>query len=183
MQSESHKARISILNYTGVPLHQLSQFLSMADVAVPGDLKAPIACQLARPGGPAAKTQQALAQLMNEDSDLLCFLQARNDAEEGPLSLWWDKWAVQSHVAIQNHGAELFTRVEHACSSFPLALFALDESSLPQFLSTPSCCLDECGSRRVRDWCRAADDEASSALTLRTANIRGMVASSVATHV
>jgi hypothetical protein len=171
MQSDDHKTRISILNYTGVPLHQLSQFLSMADVAAPGDFQTPIACQLARPGGPAAKTQQALAQLMDEGSDLLCFLQAKTHAAGQPWAQWWRKWAVQSHVAIQNYGAELFARVEYPCSSFPLALFALDEASLPQFLATPSCCLDECGSRRVRDWCLAADDEASSVLNLHTASV------------
>lgn len=72
---------------------------------------------------------------------------------------------LRSHCLVMAHGAELFSRVQWQVATFPLALFGMD--NVDTLLRTPDCCLDECGSRRVKTWLRTASPSASRMLSDR----------------
>lgn len=61
---------------------------------------------------------------------------------------------LRSHILVMSHGAEMYSRVQWQVASYPLALFGMD--GVDSLLSTPDCCLDQWGSRRVKAWLRTA---------------------------
>lgn len=162
--------RVSIFNYAGAPLEQFSQLLSVIDIGgAKGDDSVSTAVQaLTGLDGPAQEAQRKLARLLDAESALLLFLQARVSAMRDARAAdgWWSKWSLEAHIATMTFASELYARIEWPCSTYPLRVFALTEASLPEFLACPDCCLDQYGSRRMKAWCRTATQEGRAALSL-----------------
>jgi hypothetical protein len=186
MDSDDFRTRISIFNYAGTPLEQFSQLLSVIDIgSAKGDETVSAAVlSLTAPDGPAQGAQRKLAMMLDHNSPLLLFLRARVSTwrEARDAEAWWSKWALEAHTTTMTFAAELYARVEWACSTYPLKVFSVSEASLPEFLGCPDCCLDQHGSRRMKAWCRTASQGGRAALCFTVASLHFRPACSLASQ-